>query len=238
MLTANALDLVIRIEGMSERAQMLAPGRRPRCERLIRPERHAPFAAVVAPYFLPIDIEGLALKSSRLADNSRQGVGGERKVGGERLMTMKRTLLVAATALALSAPAVPHAHAAELTVGAPAQVIDIHRHTIVMNGSADDARFEYARIICRARFGLEAGLAPGSVLPHGYVACLKSQGFVWIPDSSAQIAARNKAAEDARWRAAGQAFGQVLIDAGQSMNQRHNCNGFIGGGGGFSMNCN
>ena len=75
---------------------------------------------------------------------------------------MKRTLLVAATALALSAPAVPHAHAAELTVGAPAQAIDIRRHIVVMDGSADDARFKYAKIVCRPRLGAEAW-APGSV---------------------------------------------------------------------------
>jgi hypothetical protein len=112
-------------------------------------------------------------------------------------MTMKRTLLVAATAIALSAPAVPHTHAAELTVGAPAQVIDIRRHIVVMNGSADDARFGYAKIICRPRLGAEAG-APNSVLPHAYVACLRSQGFAWILDGSAQIAARNKAAQDER----------------------------------------
>ena len=34
---------------------------------------------------------------------------------------MKRTLLIAATAIALSAPAVPHAHAAEVAVGTPGQ---------------------------------------------------------------------------------------------------------------------
>ena len=77
MLTANALGLVIRLEAMSERAQMLTPGRRRRCERLIRPERHPPFAALVAPYLLPVDIEGLlglsgGRQDQRLAGFSRK----------------------------------------------------------------------------------------------------------------------------------------------------------------------
>ena len=42
MLPANVLDFVRSLEAMSERTQMLTPGRRRRRERLIRPERHAP----------------------------------------------------------------------------------------------------------------------------------------------------------------------------------------------------
>jgi hypothetical protein len=41
MLDACALDLVIRLKGMPERAQMLTPGRRRRREWLIRPEQYA-----------------------------------------------------------------------------------------------------------------------------------------------------------------------------------------------------
>ena len=76
MLTASALDLVLRVEGMPERTQMLAPGRRRRCERLIRPERHAPFAAVVA--LLPVNIEGLLGLSGRWQDQRREGSSRKR----------------------------------------------------------------------------------------------------------------------------------------------------------------
>ena len=148
---------------------------------------------------------------------------------------MKRTLLVAATAIALSAPAVPHTHAAELTVGAPAQVIDIRRHIVVMNGSADDARFGYAKIICRPRLGAEAG-APNSVLPHAYVACLKSQGFARILDGPAQIAARNKAAQDERNRETLHAIGDALIQTCAAL-QPHGCNGQVQSNGYFSTRC-
>src|ERR1700722_6460766 len=77
MLSARALDIVSGLESMSERTQMLTPGRRRRRERLIRPERHPPFAAVVAPYLLPVDIEGLLWLSGRrqhqrLAGSSRK----------------------------------------------------------------------------------------------------------------------------------------------------------------------
>src|ERR1700722_16383978 len=77
MLSARALDIVSGLESMSERTQMLTPGRRRRRERLIRPERHPPFAAVVAPYLLPGDIEGLLWLSGRrqhqrLAGSSRK----------------------------------------------------------------------------------------------------------------------------------------------------------------------
>src|ERR1700722_2766653 len=76
MLTANALDLVLRVEGMPERTQMLTPGRRRRGERLIRPERHAPFTAVVA--LLPVDIEGLLGLSSRRQDQRLAGFSRKR----------------------------------------------------------------------------------------------------------------------------------------------------------------
>ena len=71
MLDACALDLVLRVEGMPVRAHMLAPGRRRRREWLIRPERHAPFAAVVA--LLPVDKEGLLGLSSRRQDQRLAG---------------------------------------------------------------------------------------------------------------------------------------------------------------------
>ena len=71
MLSADALDFVISLEGMPKCPQMLAPGRRRRCEWLIRPERHTPFAAVVA--LLPVDEEGLLGLSGRWQDQRRAG---------------------------------------------------------------------------------------------------------------------------------------------------------------------
>lgn len=144
---------------------------------------------------------------------------------------MKRTLLIAATTLALSAPAVPHAHAGQLSYDdAPGHFLDA-RHQIDMKFLPDSseavARLNYAKIACGATTEIAASLP-----------CMKSHGFVWRSDTAGEIAARNKAAEAARWRAAGAQLGQALIDVGQSMNQRHNCNGFIGGGGSFNMNCN
>src|SRR5580704_8012259 len=47
---------------------MLTPGRRRRRERLVRPERHAPLAAVVAPYLLTVNIEGFLRLSGRRQD--------------------------------------------------------------------------------------------------------------------------------------------------------------------------
>src|ERR1700722_12400115 len=76
MLTANALDLVRGFEAMSERTQMLTPGRRRWRERLIRPERDAPIAAAVA--LLPVDIEGLLGLSGRWQDQRRAGSSRKR----------------------------------------------------------------------------------------------------------------------------------------------------------------
>src|SRR6202044_311639 len=49
---------------------MLTPGRRRRRERLVRPERHAPLAAVVAPYLLTVNIE---VSSGFLAGDKTNG---------------------------------------------------------------------------------------------------------------------------------------------------------------------
>jgi hypothetical protein len=57
-------------------------------------------------------VPDLALKSSRLAGIAGKGGDGGANRLAKRNMTMKCTLLIAATAIALSAPAVPHAHAA------------------------------------------------------------------------------------------------------------------------------
>ena len=106
-----------------------------------------------------------------------------------------------------------------------------------MNGNEADARLAYAKIVCRARLGVEAG---ASVIPPGYGACLKSQGFVWISDSPAQIAAREKANQDARNRAMLHELGNALIGTAQAINEsqvRHNCSGSINRGN-IDMTCN
>ena len=85
-------------------------------------------------------------------------------------------------------------------------------------------------------FGIEAGGAPGSVIPRGYLACLKSQGFVWVLDSPAQIAARDKAAQDERNRETLHAIGDALIQTGAAL-QPHGCNGQVQSNGYFSTRC-
>ena len=138
---------------------------------------------------------------------------------------MKRTLLVAATALALSAPAVPRAHA-EPT----GQWMDT-RHQIALGDLPDSselvARLGYAKHACRVKTGQSPGMPTPATL-----ACLKVAGFIWVYDSPAQIAARKKATERVQ--------PQVVIEPAPPAIDfmPHGCNGFIGGGGGFSMNCN
>ena len=84
---------------------------------------------------------------------------------------MKLTLLVAATALALSAPAVPSAHA-EPT----GQWMDTHHH-IALGDLPDSselvARLEYAKHDCRVK----TGQSPGSIPTPVSFACLKAGGI-------------------------------------------------------------
>jgi hypothetical protein len=120
-------------------------------------------------------------------------------------------------------------------MGVIGQWMDVRNH-LALNALPDSnehvARLNYAKAVCHARLG--AG-APGQVIP-GYAACLKAQGFVFIPDGPAQIAAREKAAQDAQMRASGYALGQALINAGQAM-QPHYCNGNVMASGSFNMQC-
>jgi hypothetical protein len=70
---------------------------------------------------------------------------------------------------------------------------------------------------------------------------MKAQGFVFLPDSPAQIAADKKAAEqavsDAETRASGYALGQAMITIGQAL-QPHGCHGMVIPAGNFNMQCN
>jgi hypothetical protein len=59
---------------------------------------------------------------------------------------------------------------------------------------------------------------------------------VWRADSPAQIAARNKAAQDAQNRETLHAIGGALIEAGQAM-QPHGCNGHVQPNGYFTTQC-
>src|SRR6202044_296084 len=61
---------------------MLTPGRRRRRERLVRPERHAPLAAVVAPYLLTVNIE---VSSGFLAGGKTNGLPDLRENAFARL---------------------------------------------------------------------------------------------------------------------------------------------------------
>ena len=103
---------------------------------------------------------------------------------------MKRTLLVAATALALSAPAVPHAHA-EYALHTPGQWIDT-RHHLVLNDLPDSseyvAHWSYARTVCHVKTGATVSEQP----TPGYAECMKAEGVAFVPDSPAQIVARQK----------------------------------------------
>ena len=87
---------------------------------------------------------------------------------------MKRTLLIADTVLALSAPAVPHAHALESN--STGQWLDTNRHIV-----ADDAHLGYAKAVCHAQEGTWTGGPTGP----GYGPCMKAQGFAFILDTPA-----------------------------------------------------
>jgi hypothetical protein len=69
----------------------------------------------------------------------------------------------------------------------------------------------------------------GPVFGHWFN-CMSAQGFVWVDDAPAQIAARERAAQDAQMRAAqaiqdaqvralGQAIGQTVTNLGNEMSQ-------------------
>jgi hypothetical protein len=106
-------------------------------------------------------------------------------------------------------------------------------HHLALNsvpGGEPIARLNYAKTICGGRTeDLKVPL-------NKYLGCMKAQGFVFVPDSAAQIAARNKAAQDARNIETMHAIGGALIDAAAAM-QPHGCNGQIQPSGGFHTNC-
>jgi hypothetical protein len=108
------------------------------------------------------------------------------------------------------------------------------RHHLALGNLPDSsepiARLTYAKADCRAKTGA------GQIPTPADLACLKAEGFVWLPDSPAQIAARNKAAQDARNIETMHAIGGVLLDAAAAM-QPHGCNGHVQPNGYFSTQC-
>jgi hypothetical protein len=147
---------------------------------------------------------------------------------------MRRLLIAALAALACSA-----AHA-EFAANTPGQWMDV-RNRIAMGDLLDSsepvARLNYAKAVCHAHEGTVSGEQPKA----GYRPCMKAQGFVFLPDSPAQIAADKKAAEqavsDAEKRASGYALGQAMITIGQAL-QPHGCHGMVIPAGNFNMQCN
>ena len=65
---------------------------------------------------------------------------------------------------------------------------------------------------------------------------MKAQGYVWLWDSAAQVAANRKAEQDARNRETLHEIGDALIQAGAAM-QPHGCNGQVQANGYFSTQC-
>jgi hypothetical protein len=107
------------------------------------------------------------------------------------------TLAVATvSALAFMAAAPVGAHA-EFALNTPGQWLDIKHHVALgslPDGNEYAARAEYAKIVCHAGTGTASGEQP----TRGYDACMRTQGFVFVPDSPAQIAARKKTIERAQ----------------------------------------
>jgi hypothetical protein len=150
--------------------------------------------------------------------------------------TMMRRLLIGS----IAATERLAAHAQFVAVNTPGQWMDV-RNRIALSDLPDSsepiARLNYAKAVCHVREGTVIGEQPKA----GYLPCLKAQGFVFLPDSPAQIAAHKKAAEqavsDAQMRASGYALSQALINIGQSL-QPHGCHGMVMPAGNFNMQCN
>lgn len=140
---------------------------------------------------------------------------------------MRRLVIASIAALACSA-----AHA-EVAANTPGQWINV-RNRIALGDLADSsepiARLEYAKHVTCGAYNTGAAYYPANA---PYVVCMKTQGFVYVFDSPAQIAARKKTIERAQPPVVIIAPAPPAIDF-----QPHGCNGYIGGGGNFNMNCN
>lgn len=110
---------------------------------------------------------------------------------------LKKVLLAAVATLACAS-----AHAD----GPPGHWVDVRNQMSLENmpeGSEPVARLGYAKDACNSR-GTTAATA------DVYHVCMRARGFVFVVDSQAQIVARQKAASDAEWRAAGSIVSQAV----------------------------
>ena len=113
--------------------------------------------------------------------------------------------------------------------GPPGQWMDV-RNRIALGAMPEDsepvARFLYAKALCHGK-------------PAPY-ACMKAEGFVWVYDTPAQVAARTaarqRAADAETMRVVGAAVGQAFRQAGEAMSPP-GCSGHVQPGGYFNMQC-
>jgi hypothetical protein len=144
-------------------------------------------------------------------------------------------MIASIAALACSA-----AHA-ESAANTPGQWMDARNRMALSDlpeSSEPIARLNYAKHVTCGAYNTGAAYSPAN---SPYMVCMKTQGFVYVFDSPAQIAAREKAVEqavsDAQMRASGYALGQAMINIGQSL-QPHGCHGMVMPAGNFNMQCN
>jgi hypothetical protein len=139
-------------------------------------------------------------------------------------------ILAGAFALVLGVAVAPTYAAEFIGDDVPGNWIDVRHHLSMHNLPADSeavAALEYVQISCRAPRG-----TPLAIASAHYFGCIKAKGYIFIPDSAAEIAERKKAARR-------NSPTVIVAPASPPIDfMPHGCNGFIGGGGGFSMNCN
>jgi hypothetical protein len=93
------------------------------------------------------------------------------------------------------------------------------------------ARLQYAKAVCHQREGTQMG----DPITARYMPCMKGQGFVWLNDSPAQIATREKAVKDAQWRGMLSDLGDALAQGAAA--RPRNCTGSVFMGGHFTVQC-
>jgi hypothetical protein len=104
------------------------------------------------------------------------------------------------------------------------------------------ARLDYAKGVCHNKTKTiedpqGSQDVPTSPAVEGrFYSCMRAQGFVFVPDSPPEIAAREKARQDAQMRETGRLIGNAMIDLGRQL-QPHGCNGMVYPAGNFNMNC-
>jgi hypothetical protein len=168
----------------------------------------------------------------------------ERMTAPEKGTDQMRKLLLAAAFGALSAaPALAELHESSND----GHWTDVRRHMSLefMSDNSDTAaRLVYARDNCRTKRDAIGGSIDARNTT--FFACMKTQGYVFIFDTPTQVAAKQKAEQDARNRAQRIAVGQALSGFEDDLNRELNrprpqsqrCNGNLYNGGSFNMTCN